>query len=142
MKVSKLLYVADRDECDLSPRVMERISFFNGKGCDQIIFFKVNPSQEQVEALSQLSINAEVLRDHELSPEEIVATAERKNASLIMMSVDDDLEASAFSSVIKKLMEISPIPLLITKKNGSDESLEKSLFTHTIFATDWSPSSH
>ena len=141
MKVSKLLYVADRNECDLSSCVMQRISFFNEKGCSQIIFFKVNPSQEQVEALSQLSINSKVLTDHEKSPEDIVTAAERENASLILINTDQDLEESAFDSVIKKLMEISPIPLLITKKSSADESPDKKLFTHTIFATDWSPSS-
>jgi len=141
MKVSKLLYVTDRNVCDLSSCVMDRISFFNGKGCNQIIFFKVNPSQEQVKTLSQLSINAKVLTDHELSPEDIVAAAGRENVSLIMINTDDDPEQSAFASVIKRLMQISPIPLLVTKKSDSAETVDKRLFTHTIFATDWSPSS-
>jgi nucleotide-binding universal stress UspA family protein len=119
---------------------MEQISFFKRKGCTQVLFFKVNPSEEQVKELSRLSINAKVLADHEMSPEDIVAAAEREAASLIMINIDQDWDESALSSVIKQLMETSSVPLLITKNNGN-EGVEKSLFTHTIFATDWSSSS-
>jgi nucleotide-binding universal stress UspA family protein len=141
MKVSKLLYVAGTKECDLSSCTMGKIDLFQQRGCQQIVFLPIAPSPEQLEELSRLSINSKVLTDRELSPEDIVKTAEEENVSLIMVTTDSDKEGLPIDSTLRDLMEISPIPILVLKRSEEQESSERGLFDHTIFATDWSQSS-
>jgi nucleotide-binding universal stress UspA family protein len=122
---------------------MEQISFFNRKGCSHVLFFNVEPPEDQVGKLSGLSINTKVLADHEMSTVDIMTTAEREGASLILVNIGRDWSESALSTVTIQLIKTSSLPLLFTKstKNNGRGSVEKGLFSHSIFATDWSSSS-
>jgi len=141
MRVSKLLYIADTEERDPAPGIIEKIIPFQQKGLEEIVFFKVNPSEEQIESLSRLSINSKVLTDHAISSEDILRVAEEEKISLIVIKIDKEKENTRPRSVLKKLIEISSTPLLVINEDEKEKESQNGLFDHVIFATACTPRS-
>ena len=119
----------------MAPDIFEKIISFQQNGLEEIVFFKVNPSEEQIENLSRLSINSKVLPDHAISSEDILRIAEEEAISLIVMGIDKEKENTHPGSVLKRLIEMSSTPLLVIKESGEEKDSQKGLFDHVIFAT-------
>ena len=119
----------------MAPDIFEKIISFQQNGLEEIVFFKVNPSEEQIENLSRLSINSKVLPDHAISSEDILRIAEEEAISLIVMGIDKEKENTHPGSVLKRLIEMSSTPLLVIRESGEEKDSQKGLFDHVIFAT-------
>ena len=72
----------------------------------------------------------------------ILNAAHREGVSLIAASLNRDKRGLMRGSVTTELLRASTLPVLIIPEEvQASGSMEKSVFNHLIFATDWSPAS-
>jgi len=136
MRVSKLLYVADTKVCELSSTVCERLIPFQHAGVQEVVFLGTASSDQHAEGVPGFPVKNRVVVVDDLVPDIILRVAEEEGISLIVVGLDKGEERSYLKSILKKLIDTSPLPLLIvSEKEGQGE---KGLFDHIIFATDWS----
>jgi nucleotide-binding universal stress UspA family protein len=136
MQVSKLLYVADTKVRELSPDVLEGLIRLQHKGVQEILFLSTDPSDQNAEGLPGLSVKTRAVVVENLAPDTILHVAEEEKVSLIVVGIDKEKERSYLKSILKKLIDASPLPLLIV--NEKEKPMGQGLFDHIIFATDWS----
>lgn len=149
----KLLYATNLGENTLSFDMIEDLLVLKQAGLEEIVFLQTIPDvmmdkreatvrEKWLSDLSDLGITARFLTEEVLSTAGILNTAQKEEASLIVVNLDGKTNNPPRSSLINNLIKLSTIPILIindTQEASAEEG--KGLFDHIVFTTDWTPAS-
>lgn len=142
MDVKKLLYATDLEEEALSFNKVKRILSMAESDTEEILFLQTAPSESWLKELSGFNIKSNVLIEEKLSSSRILSTAVEKNVSLIIINLDMNIKSPSRSSIFKKLIKKTSLPILFFNRvNEAAEPDNKKLFNNVIFPTDWSSAS-
>jgi nucleotide-binding universal stress UspA family protein len=140
MEVGKLLYATDNRYVHASE--VEPLLALRTLGLEEVIFLHTTKVEVFEKMLADYGLKWKTLTlDGPMVPG-ILRAAQREAVSLITTSFSRDTSRPLRSSLTRKLLRASALPVLILKRGAQEsESFEKGLFAHVIFATDWSAAS-
>ena len=139
MEVKKVLYATDFNE--LPGDLFEALLDIRKLGLQEIILLSMSLPKEFQERLSDRGILHRVVDGSGPLMSEILDTARRENASLIVAHLKREKRRPFRRSKAGNLIRNTLFPLLLIPENGEREgSSVRGLFDSVILATDWSDS--
>lgn len=145
MQFTRLLYATDIMRPSFSD--VERLTYLRRYGLKEIVFLYTSSSEglEGWESrLADLGIDARAFVVQGSMAGGIVNAARRESASMIAACLKRESDRVFGGSLAKELLRKSDIPVLIMRAgNGAAISAAKGkdMFSHPVFATDWSAAS-
>ena len=139
MEIRKIFFATDLEDQSLGLNLLKQILPLQELGLEQIFFLQTIPFDIWIEGLSASRIEARIIVDEDLSFSRILKAAEEEDVSLIVTNLSKNKTKASRDLIIKKLIRQSTRPILFA--NNIDHITEidkKGLFSHIIFATDWS----
>lgn len=143
MNSKKVLFATESPHPDFS--VLRGL--FHREGTAEIdladlIVLSPHASEEWGQALSGLGIPNPRLNKSKFSPSTILAAAEKEQVFLILIYYELDWEAPPRYSPMKSLLKKTNVPVMIVPADEKhSRSPDENIFTHVVFATDWSQTS-
>jgi nucleotide-binding universal stress UspA family protein len=139
MEIRKILFATDLEDQAFSLNLLRQILPLQELGLEQIFFLQKTPFDKWIEELSATRIEARIIVDEDLSLSRILKAAEEEDVSLIVTNLSKNKTKTSRGLNIRKFIRQSTCPILFA--NNIDPMTEidkKELFSHIIFATDWS----
>jgi nucleotide-binding universal stress UspA family protein len=138
MVIKKLLYVADMNRPSFED--VERLMVLQKLGLEEVIFLNPSGIEDWDKRVEEYGVKARTLVGEGPVLSRILDTARQEDPSMIAVSLNRRRRKVFRGSLIKKLLRSSPVPVLLLNQEADPSgSLEKGLFHHVIYATDWSP---
>ncbi|UCG79682.1 MAG: universal stress protein [Desulfobacterales bacterium] len=140
MEVGRLLYATDMREPSFSE--VEPVLTLRTLGLKEVVLLHTTKVEDWDGKVADHGLKSKTFMvDGPLVPA-ILNTAHRETVSLIAVSLNRDKRGLLGGSVTTKLLRASSLPVLIIPEDAqATRSMERGVFTHLVFATDWSRSS-
>ena len=139
MEIRKILFATDLKDQSLALNLLKQLLPLREIGLEQIVFLQTSPFDGWIEGLSVSQVEATIIIDEGLSPLRILEIAEEEDVSLMVIHLSRNRTKTSHELIIRKLVKQSTRPLLCANNiSHMTESDKKGLFSHLIFATDWS----
>ncbi len=138
MEIKKLIYVTDMN----SPRFeeVEQLMVFRKLGLEEVIFLNPSGIGDWDKKVEDYGVKARTLAGEGPVLSRILDAARREAPSMIAASLNRRRRKLLRGSSVRNLLRSSPVPvILMNQKTYPSGSLEKAMFQHVIYATDWSP---
>jgi len=140
MQVGKLLYVTDFGQPSFSQ--VERLMDLRSLGLKEVILLHASKAEGWERRLADYGIDSKTFMVEGPMVASILDTAHREAVSLIAASLNTDRRRMLRGSLTTHLLRASSLPVLILHEGAqASGSGEGGLFTHLVFATDWSTAS-
>jgi nucleotide-binding universal stress UspA family protein len=138
MEIRKILFATDLEDQSLALNLLKQVLSLQKLGLEQIFFLQTMPFDSWMEKLSATKVKVKTIIDENLSLSRMLETAEEEDVSLIVTHLSKNKAKTSNGLIIKKLMRQSTRPILFANDTGVAEVVKTGLFSHIIFATDWS----
>lgn len=134
--IGKLLYATDIRQ----PRFSEckRLLALRNLGLEEIVFLHMSKVEGWEKSLADYGMNSKTLKMDEPFVHGILKAIHQEAVSLIATNINRDTGSLLRKSQTKKLLRSSPVPVIILPEQETYRSGQKDIFSHVIFATDWS----
>ena len=140
MEAGKLLYAANIRQASFSE--FERVLALRTIGLKEVIFLHATEVEGWEKKLADYGVNSKTLTVEGSLVTSIVNVAHREAVSLIVANLNRDTGLLFRGSLTTQLLRASPLPVLILPESAeASESVQEDMFSHVIFATDWSVAS-
>lgn len=140
MKAGKLLYATNVRQASFSE--FERLLAFCTLGLKEVIFLHATKVEGWEKKLADYGVNSKTLTVEGSLVTSIVNVARREAVSLIAATLNRDTGLLFRGSLTTQLLRASPLPVLLLPENAeASKSVQEGMFSHAIFATDWSVAS-
>ena len=138
MKIKKLLYATDIEKQTFPE--LERLMVLRKVGLEEVIFLHPGEGQDQDNRVAEYGLKSKNLVIEGPLLSGILHTARQEEASIIAVCLKRDASKVTRGSVIKNLLRSSPVPVIVLNEDARMSGpIEKGLFHHVVYATDWSP---
>jgi len=137
MEIKKLLYVTD----DNSPSLQDfdQLMVLRKLGLEEVIFLDAIGAVDWKEGFSEYGLKSRSLAGEGPILSRILDAVHQTEPSVIAASLNRRSGKVLKGSLVKKLLRSSPVPvILLNQETHPSGPLEKGLFHHVIYATDWS----
>ena len=139
MEIRKILFATDLKYQSFALNLLKQVLSLQKLGLEQIFFLQTMPFDRWTEGLSASEVKAKTIIDENLSLPRILETAEEEDVSLIVTHLSKTKTKTSNRLIIRKLMKQCTRPILFANNYiRMGEIFKKGLFSHIIFATDWS----
>ena len=139
MEIRKILFANDLEEQPLALNLLKQVLPLQELGLEQIFFLQTIPFDIWIEELSAGKVEARIVVDENLSVSRILEAAEEEDVSLIVTNLSKNKTKASHGLNIRKLIRQSTCPILFANNSVPMTEIDtKGLFSHIIFATDWS----
>ncbi|MGD9318820.1 MAG: universal stress protein [Desulfobacteraceae bacterium] len=138
MQIKKLIYVTDMN----SPRFedVDQLMVLRKLGLEEVIFLNPSGIEDWDKRVEDYGVKARALPGEGPVLSRILDAARQEAPSMIAASLNRRHRKVLRGSLIKKLLRSSPVPvILLNQETHPSGPLEKGVFQHVIYATDWSP---
>jgi nucleotide-binding universal stress UspA family protein len=137
-EVQKLLYVRDFGQ-PISSEI-ERLLDLRSLGLKEVIFLLTTKGEDWAGRIADHGLKSKTFPvDGPLVPA-VLNTAQREGVSLVAANLNREKGGLLRGSLTTELLRSSRLPVLVLPENPeASGSLETGVFSHLIFATDWSP---
>jgi nucleotide-binding universal stress UspA family protein len=140
MGVGKLLYFTKAREPSFSE--IERLLAPRTLGLEEVIFLHATKMEGSESRLADYGINSRTFVVERQMARGILDVAHREKVSLIAVSLKRDIGGRVRRSLTKDLLRSSRVPVIILPENvEASGPAREGMFTHVIFADDWSGAS-
>jgi len=139
MEIRKILFATDLEDQYFALNLLKQVLSLQKLGLEQVFFLQTMPFDRWTEGVSASKVKAKTIIDENLSLSRILETAEEEDVSLIVIHLSKNKTKTSTHSIIRRLMRQSTRPILFASNNTRmAEIVKKGLFSHIIFATNWS----
>lgn len=140
MQAGKLLYVTNLQE----PRFaqFERLLALRAIGLQEVVFLHAGGVEGWENKLADYGVSSKSLKLEGSVVSTILNVARQEAVSMIAGNLHRDTRRLLRGSLTTRLLRASVVPVLILPESSeSSESERNNMFSHVIFATDWSAAS-
>lgn len=132
--------MSDLEDQTLALNLLKQVLPLQELGLEQMFFLQTMPFDKWIEELSSSKVESRIIVvDEDLSFSRILKAAEKEDVSLIVTNLSKNKAKSSRGLIIRKLIRQSTRPILFANNiDQMAEPDEKGLFSHIVFATDWS----
>lgn len=138
MVIKKLIHVTDMN----SPRFedVDQLMVLRKLGLEEVIFLNTSGIKDWDKRVEAYGVKPRTLAGQGPVLSRILDAARQEDPSMIAASLNRRRRTLLRGSLIKKLLRSSPVPvMLLNQETHPSGPLEKGVFHHVIYATDWSP---
>jgi nucleotide-binding universal stress UspA family protein len=140
MQIKKLLYATAVRQPKFSE--VQRFMELRTLGLEEVVFLHATKVEDWETRLAEDGINSRAFVVEGQMVRSILDVAHREKVSLIAASLKRDVSGWVRRSLTKDLLRSSPVPVIILPENvEAPGSAQEGMFTHVIFADDWSVAS-
>jgi nucleotide-binding universal stress UspA family protein len=140
MQIRKLLYATGFAQPKFSE--VERLTELRTLGLEEVVFLHATKVEGWERRLAEYGIHSRTFVVEGRMTRSILDIAHREKVSLIAAGLKRDLGGRVRRSLTRDLLRSSRVPVLMLPENVEvSESTQKCVFTHVIFADDWSAAS-
>jgi len=140
MQIRKILYATGVSQPKFSE--VQRLTEFCTLGLEEVIFLHATKVEGWETRLAEYGINSRAFPVEGQMTRSILDVAHREGVSLIAASLKRDRSSRIGRSLTRDLLRLSRVPVIILPENVDvSESVQEGVFTHIIFADDWSAAS-
>jgi nucleotide-binding universal stress UspA family protein len=140
MQIRKLLYVTGVSQPRFSE--VQRLTELRTLGLEEVIFLHATKVEGWETRLAEYGINSRAFLVEGQMTRNILGVAHREGVSLIAASLERDTGGRLRRSLTRDLLRLSCVPVIILPENANvSGSAREGVFTHVIFADDWSAAS-
>lgn len=140
MQAAKLLYVTNISRPSFSE--VESLLALRALGLQEIIFLHEAKVDGWERRLADYDLNSKTLTSEGSRAASILSVARRESVSIIAANLNRGTRRLLRGSLTTRLLRGSDVPVLVLPESSETSVSEKSaMFSHVIFATDWSPAS-
>ena len=137
MEIKKLLYVTDMNSPSFEG--VDQFMVLRKLGVEEVIFLDAIAAEDWEERVSKYGLKSRTLAGEGPILSRILDAARQEGPSIIAASLNRRRRKVLRGSLVKKLLRSSPVPvILLNQETHSSGPLEKGVFHHVIYATDWS----
>ncbi|NVL89995.1 MAG: universal stress protein [Desulfobacterales bacterium] len=137
-EVGKLLHVTDIRQ----PSFSEVEGLLSLLGLKEVIFLHTTKVEDWDGRFADYGLKSKTFVVDEPLVPAILDTAHQEAVSLIAASLNRDKRRLLRGSLTTELLRASTLPVLVLPEDAqASVSVERGVFTHLVFATDWSPAS-
>jgi nucleotide-binding universal stress UspA family protein len=137
MDVGRLLYATDMREPSFSE--VEPVLTLRTMGLKEVVLLHTTKVKDWDAKFADHGLKSKTFMVDGPLVTTILNTAHREAVSLIAVSLNRDKRGLLGGSDTTKLLRASSLPVLIIPENAqATGSMERGVFTHLVFATDWS----
>ncbi|MBW2064968.1 MAG: universal stress protein [Deltaproteobacteria bacterium] len=138
MEIRKLLYISESESQDLND--LRRLLVLRKLGLEEIVCLSPGRLQSLEGELGEQGIILRETSGRGLGADQIISMAREERASMIAASLRRRSEGGVRSSLGKKLIKSSNLPLvLMPAQMGGVTQTGKEIFSKVLFATSWDP---
>jgi nucleotide-binding universal stress UspA family protein len=140
MEIDKILYATDTSDLKFSQ--VQCLVDLRSLGLQEVVFLHTTEVEGWKTMFTGFGINSKTLIIERPLVPAILNAAHGVGASLIAASLNRDARWRLRGSMTRQLIRTSDMPVLILPEHAQESGSEQnSLFTHVIFAVDWSVAS-
>ena len=140
MEAEKLLYATNIRQPSFFE--VERLLFLRTLGLKEVIFLHATKVEGWEGRLADYGMNSKTLTVEGSLVPNILDVARREAVSVIAANLNRNTRGLLRGSLTTQLLRASPLPVLILPEGvEAAGSGQNGMFSHVIFATDWSPAS-
>jgi nucleotide-binding universal stress UspA family protein len=137
MEIKKLIYVTDMNSPSFED--VDQLMVLRKLGLEAVIFLNPSGIEDWDKRVEDYGVKARTLAGEGPVLSRILDAARQEDPSIIAASLNRRRKKVLRGSLIKKLLRSSPVPvILLNQETHSSGPLEKGVFHHVIYATDWS----
>jgi len=138
MEIKKLIYVTDMNSPSFED--VDQLMVLRKLGLEAVIFLNSSGIEDWDKRVEDYGVKARTLVGEGPVLSRILDAARQEDPTIIVASLNRRRKKVLRGSLIKKLLRSSPVPvILLNKETHPSGPLEKGMFQHVIYATDWSP---
>lgn len=138
MKIKRILYATDVEKPDFSE--LESLMVLRKLGLEEIIFLNPSGAEDWEKRVVGYGLKSKTLAGEGQVLPKILDVARQEATSMIAVSLNRGTRKVFRGSVIKNLLRSSPVPVIVFSESAQvSGSVEKGVFRHVVYATDWSP---
>ncbi|OHD71893.1 MAG: hypothetical protein A2W19_04265 [Spirochaetes bacterium RBG_16_49_21] len=141
--IKKILLATNIQYQDDSIPLPDKIASIKKIGLEEVTLIHTVPMGRWADALHDLHVKAKAVEVKKFSAATILRVARDESVSLIAVNLDRNIQWTSGKSLMRKLINSSAFPLLFIIQEREEPSGpgDRELFSHVIFATDWSAAS-
>ncbi|OHD65608.1 MAG: hypothetical protein A2176_13250 [Spirochaetes bacterium RBG_13_51_14] len=141
--IKKILLVTKLQGQDNSIPLLDKIASIKKLGLEEVIFIHTAPMGRWADTLHDLHIKVKTVEVKKFFPATILRIARDESVSLIAVNLDRNIQWASGKSLMRKLINSSTYPLLFIIQESKEPSVadDRELFSHVIYATDWTAAS-
>jgi nucleotide-binding universal stress UspA family protein len=137
MEIKRLLYTTDMENPNFN--AVEKLMVLRKLGLEEVIFLGPIGAEDWKKRVSDYGLKSKTLAGGGLVLSRILDAARQEEVSMIAGSLDRKAKKLFSGSLVKNLLRSSPVPvILLNQETLPSGPLEKGVFHHVIYATDWS----
>ncbi len=138
MEIKKLIYVTDMNSPSFED--MDQLMVLRKLGLEEVLFLNPSGIEDWDKRVEDYGVKARTLAGEGPALSRILDAARQEDPSMIAASVNRRRRKGLRGSPVKNLIRSSPVPvILLNQETHPSGPLEKGVFQHVIYATDWSP---
>jgi nucleotide-binding universal stress UspA family protein len=138
MEIKRLIYTTDRENPSFS--AVEKLMVLRKLGLEEVIFLDAVGAEDLKKRVSEYGLKSKTLAGEGPFLSRILDAAGQEEVSMIAASLNRTVKKLFSGSLVKNLLRSSPVPvILLNQETHPSGPLEKGVFHHVIYATDWSP---
>lgn len=137
VKIRRILYAADMDELNFSE--VERLIALRKLGLEEVIFLNSSEAEDWDRKMAHHGLKSKTLSGEAPALSKILDAARQEAVSMVAASLKRGAKGVFSGSLIKNLLRSSPVPVFVLNEGAQiSGTIEKGVFHHVIFSTDWS----
>ncbi len=137
MVIKKIIYVTEINSPSFED--VNQLMVLRKLGLEEVIFLNPSGMGDWEKRVEDYGVRAETLAGEGSVLSRILDAAGRGGPSMIAASLNRRRRKMLTGSLVKKMLRSSPVPvILLNQESQPSGPLEKGLFQHVIYATDWS----
>ena len=138
MVIKKLIYVTDMNSPSFED--VDQLMVLRKLGLEEVIFLNPSAIEDWDKRVKEYGVKARTLVGEGPVLSRILDAAGQEDPTIIVASLNRRRRKVLRGSLIKRLLRYSPVPvILLNQETHPSGPLEKGMFQHVIYATDWSP---
>ena len=141
MEIRKLLYATDIEEPSFTE--LERLMVFRNLGLEEVVCLLPKGVEDWEGRLADYSLKSRTLPSKGPLLPGILDIVRQEGISIIAVCLKRVAKRVLAGSLVKNLVRSSPVPVIFLNEDTqiAAGSMEKGVFHHVLFASDWSPAS-
>lgn len=137
MQIKKLLYATGVKEPGFAE--VQRLIELRTLGLEEVIFLHASKVEGWEARMTDYGITARTFLMEGQTADSILDVADREKVSLIAASLKRDAGGRVRRSLTRNVLRSSPVPVMILPENlEASGASREGIFSHVIFADDWS----
>lgn len=137
MEIRKILYITNMEKTNFDD--MKPLSVLRKVGLDEVIFLHTGGAEDWERRVSEYGLRAKTIAGKGPFLPRILQAVQSEGISLVVTNLRKEARKIFGGSLVVNVLRSLPVPVMVLNEDAASSApMQRGLFHHVIFATDWS----